>query len=79
MGLTLATTLAIENTVCRQNWVTELMPLLLWGTAAGGLGSLVGLSLLSFLDLMNAGRATRSIHSSEPPYKKPASRPRPNA
>jgi len=41
MGLTLATTLAIENTVCRQNWVTELVPLLLWGAAAGGLGSLV--------------------------------------
>jgi len=46
MGLTLATTLAIENTVCRQNWVTELAPLLLWGTAAGGLGSLVGLHAL---------------------------------
>jgi uncharacterized protein (TIGR00297 family) len=42
MGLTLAATLAIENPVCRQNWVTELVPLLLWGTAAGGLGSLVG-------------------------------------
>jgi len=41
MGLTLATTLAIENTVCRHNWLTELVPLLLWGTTAGGLGSLI--------------------------------------
>jgi uncharacterized membrane protein len=41
MGLTLAVTLAIENTVCRRNWVTELLPLLLWGIAAGGIGSLV--------------------------------------
>lgn len=41
MGLTLAITLAIENTACRRDWVTELVPLLLWGTVAGGLGSLV--------------------------------------
>lgn len=41
MGLTLAITLAIENTVCRQNWVSELIPLLFWGTAAGGIGSLI--------------------------------------
>ncbi|KAF9788399.1 integral membrane protein DUF92-domain-containing protein [Thelephora terrestris] len=41
MGLTLAITLAIENAVCRRNWVTELVPLLLWGAAAGGIGSLV--------------------------------------
>jgi len=41
MGLTLAITLAIENPVCRQDWVTELVPLLLWGAAAGGLGSLI--------------------------------------
>jgi len=41
MGLTLATTLAIENAVCRQDWLTELVPLLLWGTTAGGLGSLI--------------------------------------
>lgn len=43
MGLTLAITLAIENDVCRRNWVTELIPLLLWGAAAGGIGSLVRL------------------------------------
>jgi len=79
MGLTLATTLAIENAVCRQNWVTELVPLLLWGTTAGGLGSLVELqSPIVLFDLMNTGHAARSIRSSEPPYKKLASHPRPN-
>lgn len=42
MGLTLVVGLAVENTVCRQQWTTTLLPLLLWGTLAGGLGSLVG-------------------------------------
>ena len=80
MGLTLATTLAIENTVCRENWVTELVPLLLWGTVAGGLGSLVNfyIPLSLFLDLMNTCGATRSIRSSEPPCKKPVSHPKPS-
>lgn len=41
MGLTIVISLAIENTACRQNWSTDLLPLLSWGTAAGGLGSLV--------------------------------------
>ena len=80
MGLTLATTLAIENAVCRQNWVAELLPLLLWGTAAGGLGSLVGLphSCVPAFRFNGHRPPTRSIHFSEPLYKKPASHPRPN-
>jgi len=81
MGLTLATTLAIENTICRENWVTELVPLLLWGTAAGGLGSLVNFYIplsIFLLDLMNTCRTTRSIRSSEPLYKKPVSHPKLN-
>lgn len=80
MGLTLATTLAIENAVCRQNWVTELMPLLAWGAAAGGLGSLVRFytPLPLFPDLMNTGPAIRSIRFSGPLFKKPANHPRPN-
>jgi len=41
MGLTLVISLAIENSVCRQNWSTELLPLLVWGTLAGGFGSLI--------------------------------------
>jgi len=80
MGLTLATTLAIENTVCRENWLTELVPLLIWGTTAGGLGSLVNFHapLSLFLDLMKACHATRLIRSSEPPCKKPVSHPKPS-
>jgi len=41
MGLTMIISLAIENATCRQNWATDLLPLLLWGTAAGGFGSLL--------------------------------------
>jgi len=41
MGLTMIISLAAENTTCRQNWATDLLPLLLWGTLAGGLGSLL--------------------------------------
>jgi len=61
MGLTLATTLAIENIVCRENWLSELVPLLVWGTAAGGLGSLVNFYAPSslFLILMNARHTNR--------------------
>lgn len=81
MGLTLAITLAIENAACRQSWMTELVPLLFWGAAAGGLGSLVGFytPTSSFHDLMDLGRITRLTRSLEPPYKRPASHPRPNA
>ena len=74
MGLTLAITLAIENTVCRQNWVSELIPLLFWGATAGGIGSLVRSPFLDFLPgLIITSRTIRSIRSSEPPYNKPAS------
>ena len=78
---TLAIMLAIENTTCTQSWMTELVPLLFWGAAAGGIGSLVGFytPTSSFYDLMDPGRTTRLIRSSEPPYKRPASHPRPNA
>lgn len=41
MGLTLAICLAIENSTCRQNWSTHLLPLLILGSLAGGLGSLI--------------------------------------
>ena len=43
MGLTLALTLLWQNTACQAQWPNVLLSLLLWGTAAGGLGSLVGL------------------------------------
>jgi len=41
MGLTLAMSLILENNRCRDHWVEVLIPLVGWGTVAGGLGSMV--------------------------------------
>ena len=41
MGLTLAASLVVESSACRARWLDVIVPLVVWGTAAGGLGSLV--------------------------------------
>jgi uncharacterized membrane protein len=41
MGLTLAASLILDNKRCREDWVGVLAPLAAWGTAAGGIGSMV--------------------------------------
>ena len=41
MGVTVAATLILENSRCRQSWFQVAAELLLWGTLAGGIGSLV--------------------------------------
>ena len=41
MGLTFAASLILENSRCTDHWVDVLIPLVAWGTAAGGLGSMV--------------------------------------
>ncbi|KAH7923580.1 hypothetical protein BV22DRAFT_1015152 [Leucogyrophana mollusca] len=41
MGLTLFVSLIVGNRTCRGEWVDILVPLATWGTAAGGLGSLL--------------------------------------
>ena len=41
MGLTIAASLIWQSTACRTQWVDILSSLALWGTLAGGLGSLV--------------------------------------
>ena len=41
MGLTVALSLIWQSTACRAQWMTIVPQLLLWGTFAGGLGSLV--------------------------------------
>lgn len=41
MGLTLAGSLLVESSACRARWLDVAIPLVAWGTAAGGLGSLV--------------------------------------
>ena len=47
MGVTMALTLLWQNTACQAQWTSVLFPLVLWGTLAGGLGSLVSLSCIS--------------------------------
>ena len=41
MGLTLTASLLLESSACRARWFHVIVPLAAWGTAAGGLGSLV--------------------------------------
>lgn len=41
VGLTLFTSLVVENRVCRADWMGILPSLVLWGTAAGVLGSML--------------------------------------
>ena len=41
MGITMAVCLVVENSKCREQWHEVVVPLLAWGTAAGGLGSMV--------------------------------------
>ncbi|EPS98319.1 hypothetical protein FOMPIDRAFT_153697 [Fomitopsis schrenkii] len=41
MGLTLAGSLLVESSACRARWLDVIVPLVAWGTAAGGLGSLL--------------------------------------
>ena len=42
MGATLFACLVVESSKCREGWIDIMIPLLGWGAAAGGLGSLVG-------------------------------------
>ncbi|KAL4071988.1 integral membrane protein DUF92-domain-containing protein [Scleroderma citrinum] len=41
VGLTLFTSLIVENTACRAEWTEILLPLIFWGTTAGLLGSML--------------------------------------
>lgn len=41
MGLTIAISLVWQSPACRSLWPNVVAPLALWGTFAGGLGSLV--------------------------------------
>lgn len=47
MGVTLAVSLLVESSACRTQWLSVVLPLIAWGTAAGGLGSLVCALFLS--------------------------------
>ncbi|OBZ75316.1 Transmembrane protein 19 [Grifola frondosa] len=41
MGLTLTAALLVESSACRAQWSSVALPLVAWGTLAGGLGSLL--------------------------------------
>ena len=41
MGVTLAASLLIQSTACRSEWTNVVVQLVVLGTLAGGLGSLV--------------------------------------
>ena len=47
MGLTIAVTLIVQSTSCRVQWQHVLLSLVLWGTFAGGFGSLVRMHALT--------------------------------
>jgi hypothetical protein len=53
VGLAIATSLILENTKCREQWLTILVDLLFWGTIAGGLGSLVSSSAIAIQSQYN--------------------------
>jgi uncharacterized membrane protein len=41
IGFTLAASLILESSKCREQWIDIVIVLFVWGTIAGGLGSLV--------------------------------------
>ena len=41
MGIAMFVCLVVENSKCREQWYDVVVPLLAWGTVAGGLGSMV--------------------------------------
>ena len=57
MGLTLAASLLVESSACRARWLDVIVPLVAWGTVAGGLGSLVS-SMYSFVNRVVAHLAS---------------------
>lgn len=76
MGITMFVCLIFENSKCREQWFDVVVPLLAWGTAAGGLGSLVihletdlhaefCLSVFSQLDSLMGATIQRTRYSSE--------------
>lgn len=43
MGLTMSLSLIWQSGACRVEWLNVALPLVVWGTLAGGLGSLVSI------------------------------------
>ncbi|GBE82890.1 hypothetical protein SCP_0412770 [Sparassis crispa] len=67
MGLTVAVSLLVESSACRVQWVDVLLPLLAWGTAAGGMGSLLDSLMGATIQRTRYSAATKRILTDESP------------
>ncbi|KAL6308589.1 integral membrane protein DUF92-domain-containing protein [Sparassis latifolia] len=67
MGLTVAVSLLVESSACRVQWVDVLLPLLAWGTAAGGMGSLLDSLMGATIQSTRYSAATKRILTDESP------------
>ncbi|OSD02188.1 hypothetical protein PYCCODRAFT_1368246 [Trametes coccinea BRFM310] len=65
MGVTMAVSLLVQSTACRSAWSNVLLPLVLWGTAAGGLGSLLDSLLGATLQCTRFLNTTKRILTDE--------------
>ncbi|KAI0363414.1 hypothetical protein BV20DRAFT_958350 [Pilatotrama ljubarskyi] len=67
MGGTIAASLLVQSSACRAVWMDVLPPLLLWGTLAGGLGSLLDSILGATLQRTRFINSTKRILTDEAP------------
>ncbi|KAI9069418.1 hypothetical protein FKP32DRAFT_1559649 [Trametes sanguinea] len=65
MGVTMAVSLLVQSTACRSAWMDVLLPLVLWGTAAGGFGSLLDSLLGATLQCTRFLNTTKRILTDE--------------
>ncbi|KAI0806619.1 integral membrane protein DUF92-domain-containing protein [Fomes fomentarius] len=65
MGLTIAISLVWQSPACRSLWPNVVVPLALWGTFAGGLGSLLDSLLGATLQCTRYMNATKRIVTDE--------------
>ncbi|KAH9919436.1 integral membrane protein DUF92-domain-containing protein [Amylocystis lapponica] len=70
MGVTLAASLLIESSACRMRWADVVIPLLGWGTLAGGLGSLLDSLMGATIQRTRYSASTKRILTDESPVPK---------
>ncbi|KAI0628869.1 integral membrane protein DUF92-domain-containing protein [Trametes polyzona] len=71
MGVTIAVSLVVQSPACRSAWTSVVPPLLLWGTLAGGLGSLLDSLLGATLQQTRFLNSTKRILTDEAPAPAP--------